>query len=290
MLRNYLKVAFRYLAKHKGYTAINVLGLAVGIACCILIMQFVKSEWSFDRFHSKADRLHRAWLQELYEGQVFTNTVTPLPLAPVLQAGLPDVESTCRVAAMNPLVKYKNNTFTDAVNMVDSNFFKLFDFEIIQGNTANPFPSPTSLIITQSAAKKYFGNEPAIGKNLELQLGDDRVLFTVSGVAKNVVLESSVRFDMLIPFSNARYVWSESTRTKAWSNVAVETYVLLRKGTNTATVNSKIPSLMNPLVAKTYKPGEYTVTLQPMTDIHLNNILPQGNEPVSDPKYSYIMA
>ena len=290
MFKNYLKVALRYLSKHKGYTAINVSGLAVGIACCILIMQFVKSEWSFDRFHSRSGRLHRAWLQEHYEGQVFTNTVTPIPLGPVLQAQLPDVESTCRVAAMSPLIKYNNNTFTDPVNMVDSSFFKLFDFELKQGNARNPFPTANSLIITERAAKKYFGNEPAMGKNLELQLGDDKIVFAVSGVAKNVALESSIQFDMLIPFSNANYLWSEATRTKSWSNVAVETYVLLKDGAAAATANKRIASIMDPLVAKNYKPGEYTVTLQPITDIHLNNVLPQGNQPVSDPKYSYIMA
>ena len=93
MLRNYLKVAFRYLTKHKGYTAINIVGLAVGIACSILIMLFVKSELSFDRFHSKSDKIYRAWLEEHYQGEVFRNTVTPIPLGPVLGAGLPEAEA-----------------------------------------------------------------------------------------------------------------------------------------------------------------------------------------------------
>src|SRR3954447_912499 len=120
MFRNYLKVAFRYLGKHMGYTAINVLGLAVGIASCILIMLFVKSEWSFDRFHSKSERIYRAWLEEHYEGQVFTNTVTPIPLVPVLQAHLPEVEHSTRVAALNTMVRYNNNSFNEPVDMVDS--------------------------------------------------------------------------------------------------------------------------------------------------------------------------
>ena len=94
MFKNYLKVAFRYLANHKGYAFINVLGLSVSVACCILIMLFVKSEWSFDRFHSKEDRIYRAWLEEHYKGEVFTNTTTPLPLVPVLQANLPEIQ-TC---------------------------------------------------------------------------------------------------------------------------------------------------------------------------------------------------
>jgi len=290
MFKNYFKVALRYLSKHKDYTVINVLGLSVGIACCILIMLFVKSEWSFDRFHSKTDRLYRGWLEEHYEGQVFTNTVTPIPLVPVLQSNLPEIESSSRIAALRPVIKYNNNSFTDAVNMVDSSFFNLFDFELKEGSAQNPFATNNSLIITEAAAKKYFGNSSPIGKNLEIQLGNDKVLFTVSALARNPPLESSIQFDMLIPFSNAKYLWGEKTRTSGWSNVSVESYFLLRKGVELRAVQAKIPSIMQPLVSKTYKPGEYKITLQPMTDIHLNNNLPAGNQPVSDPKYSYILA
>lgn len=290
MLKNYLKVAFRYLVNHKGYAFINVLGLGVGVACCILIMLFVKSEWSFDRFHSKSDRIYRAWLEEHYEGQIFINTVTPLPLVPVLQANLPQVQSACRVSAFNILVKYNNNIFNDPVNMVDSSFFKLFDFPLKEGDINNPFPTKNSLIITEKSAKKYFGKEPAVGKNLELQLGDDTVLFTISGVAKNIPLESSIQFDMLVPFSNARHIWSERALTQAWSNVTVESYFLLKQGAKVSAVAARIPPIMQPLVAKGYKPGEYIISMQPLTNIHLNNKLPAGNQPVSDPKYSYILA
>ena len=130
MFRNYLKIAFRYLGKHKGYTTINVLGLAVGIACCILIMLFIKSELSFDRFHAKSDRIYRAWLKEHYQGEIFTNTTTPIPLVPVLQEGLPEVELSCRTAGLNPSVKYNNNIFNDRVTMVDSTFFEIFSFTL----------------------------------------------------------------------------------------------------------------------------------------------------------------
>ncbi len=290
MFRNYLKVAFRYLVNHKGYAIINVLGLSVGVACCILITLFVKSEWSFDRFHSKTDRIYRAWLEEHYQGQVFTNTVTPIPLGPVLQAHLPEVGSTCRVAALNTLVRYNNNTFNDPVNLVDSSFFYLFDFNLKEGDIKNPFPTVNSLIITEKSAKKYFGNSSPIGKTLEMQLGKDTVLFTITGLLKNPPFESSIQFDMLIPFSNAPHLWSERARTKGWSNVTVETYVLLKDKARAKVANAKIPSIMQPLVADNYKPGEYVVRLQPLTDIHLNNKLPAGNQPISDPKYSYIMA
>jgi putative ABC transport system permease protein len=290
MFKNYLKVAIRYLTKHKGYTFINVLGLAVGIAACILIMLFVKSEWSFDRFHSKADRIHRAWLQEHYEGQIITNTVTPLPLAPVLQNNIPEVETTCRIFDFRPLVRYNNNIFTEQVNMVDSTFFNMFDFSAKQVDVKNAFPTANSIIITEASAKKYFGSEPAIGKNIEVQISREWVPFTVAGVVKNVPLESSIQFQMLISFANALRFFSEKGMTQAWSSVSVESYISLKEGSSLAAVNKKIPAVMNPLVAKNYKPGQYLVTLQPITDIHLNNALPAGNQPVSNPKYSTILS
>ena len=290
MIRNYWKVAIRYLAKHKAYSLINILGLAVGIASCILIMLFVKSEWSFDRFHQKSDRIYRAWLEEHYEGQVFTNTVTPVPLSPVLQESLPEMETTCRVFAFNTQVQFGNKSFNDPVNMVDSSFFRMFDFPLVEGSLKDPFPNSRSVILTEDAAKKYFGKESSLGKNLELQLGADKVLFTVSGIARNIPYHSSIQFDLLIPFSNAPYFFSETVRTKAWSNVSLESYFLLKKDARIEDVQSKIPSIMNPLVANNYKPGEYIVSLQPLTDIHLNNKLPAGNQPVSDPKYAYILA
>ena len=290
MLKNYLKVAIRYLGKHKGYTFINVLGLGVGIACCILIALFVKSEWSFDRFHQKSDRLYRAWLEEHYQGEIFRNVVTPIPLGPVLAAGLPEAEATCRVAELRPPVKYNNNTFNDPVFMVDSNFFKLFSFPLVGGSRSNPFPTANSLVISPTAAKRYFGAENPVGKNLELQLGDDKVLFTVTAVMAEAPLESSLRPQMVIPFSNAPYIWSEKTRTSAWSNVSLETYVLLKEGSSVAATNQKIATIMNPLVAKNYKPGEYLVRLQPLADIHFNSTLPDDIEKPSDPKYAYILA
>jgi len=290
MLRNHLKIAIRYLTRHKGYTIINTLGLAVGIACCILIMLFVKSEWSFDRFHSKSNRIYRAWLEEHYQGEIFRNTVTPIPLGPLLQAGLPDAETTCRVGGLTPPVKYDNNTFNDPVSIVDSNFFEVFDFGLVEGDIKNPFPNKNSIVITKTYAKKYFGNASPIGKNLELQLGDDKILFTVSALAKDPPLESSIQFGMLIPFSNAPHIWSERARTKGWSNVVVSTFVLLKNNLPAKGIDKKIASILNPLVAENYKPGEYLMRLQPLKDIHFNSTLPDTVAKPSDPKYSYILA
>ena len=120
MLSHYLKVAFRYLLKYREYTAINILGLAVGISCCVLIMLFVRSEFSYDRFHTKSDRIYRAWQHEKYEDQEFINTVTPLPMAGALQSSFAEVEATCRIYAFNPMIRINANSFSEDARMVDS--------------------------------------------------------------------------------------------------------------------------------------------------------------------------
>ncbi|HMJ47292.1 MAG TPA: ABC transporter permease, partial [Ferruginibacter sp.] len=171
MFKNYLKVALRYLLRNKGYTIINILGLTIGATCCVLIMLFIKSEWSYDTFHNNSGRIYRLWQQEKYEGEDFINTVTPLSSAGVIQATYPEVESTCRVFSFTPIIKIGQASFTDAVRMVDSTFFKVFDFGMPEGNRNDPFPSENSILLTKETAKKYFGKENAIGKNMELQLG-----------------------------------------------------------------------------------------------------------------------
>ena len=290
MLKNYWKVALRYLLRYKGYTAINILGLSVGFTCCTLIMLFVRHEFSYDRWQTKADRICRAWINEKYEGKDFINTVTPSPMGPALQAGLPDVEATCRIYQFNGLVKYAAGGFNESIHMVDANFFQVFDFPLKDGSRQNAFPNDRSIILTEQVAKKYFGEKEALGATLELQLGDEKVPFTVTGITASGPLQSSIRPDILIPFANDTYFWSEKVRTRAWSQVFAETYVLLRKGATTASVEKKLPTLVQQLLGSRYKPGSYNIYLQPLTAIHLDTSLPSGIEPVSNPKYAYILS
>ncbi len=290
MFTNYLKIAFRHLKHHLGYTTINVLGLAIGLSCCILIMLFVKSEWSYDRFHTKSDRIYRAWLKEVYENQEFVNTQTPIPLGPALGDNIPEVEAYCRVMNFTSLVTFKANKFNESINMVDSNFFQFFDFKLLEGNAASVFASPNSIVITQSLANKYFGDQPALGQNFEIQMGDVPVLYTISGISQASPEESSIKFDILMPHANDKLLYSERTRTSGWTSVFEETYVLVKKGMTGLDVEAKIPALAQKISGDDYVPGEYNVYLQPLTDIHLNNKLPQGNQPVSDPAYAYILA
>jgi putative ABC transport system permease protein len=289
MVKNYLKVAIRYLFRHKGYTAINILGLAIGVTCCILIMLFVRSEWSYDKFHSKSDRIYRAWVREHYDDQDdIIDIVTPLPLAGTLRSSFAEVESTCRVFNLNTLVKIGQQSFSEDIRMVDSSFFNIFDFDLVQGSRQNPFPTSNSIILTEATANKYFGRQNSIGKNIEVQLANEKIIFSVAGIVKPAPEESSIKYNALIPFSNDKYLFSPRAM-KAWFNVNPETYVLLRKDANANELQKKFPSMMRQNLGENYKEGGYIVSLQPITKIHLDTNLPAGIEPISNPKYSYIL-
>ena len=288
MLKNYFKTTIRYLLKNKGYTVISIFGLSVGVACCILIMLFVKSEFSFDRFHSKSGRIYRAWQHERYEGQDFINTVTPISMGPVMQSSLTGIEAFCRVNSFNAQVKRSDQSFNENVNMVDPAFFRIFDFRLVSGNPSNPFPAENSVVLTREFAKKYFGKESSIGQTIQIQLGENFIPFVVSGIAENSPIESSIAFDLLISQENAKTMYRPAAM-RSWTNVFNETYFLLSAGISSSSVEKQLPALIKQQLGSDYKEGSFIVHLQPLTDIHLNNSLPAGNLPVSDPKYSYIL-
>lgn len=291
MIRNYLKISFRYLQRNKEYTVINILGLAVSITCCILIMLFVRSELSFDTFHSKADRLYRVWQREKYDGKTSDNVNTPLPLADALESTYSQVEAATRVIAMNPIVKIGQTSFVEKMDIVDPAFFKMFDFKLIEGNKEKPLPLDNSVLLTPVLAKKYFGSRDALGKNIEIQLGDDKVLFTVSGIVQEAPEASSIKYHMLIPYNRMTALHQLSPRVlKNWFNVIGETYVMLKPGINSADLEKKFPLMMKQQLGTDFGKEDFTIHLQPVRNIHLNTSLPAGNEPISDPKYSYVLA
>jgi len=289
MIRNYFKVALRYLMRHKGYSVINILGLAVGIASCLLIMIFVRSEFSYDRFHTNAKNIYRVWQREKADGKEFINTITTLPAGPALQAAFPEVAAACRVNNFQTLVKNGDNSFNENVTMVDPSFFSIFSFELSGADRAKPFPSANSIILTPAMAKKYFGTAAAAGKNIELQLGDEKILFMVAGIAAASPDESSIKYDCLISYDNAKYLF-RPRMFHNWFNIFNETYVLLHDDVSTAALEKKFPAMLKQQLGEDYGKEEYDLHLQAITNIHLNTALPAGNLPTSDPKYSYIIA
>jgi len=288
MLKNNLLIAQRYLLRYKSYTAINVLGLAVGIACCVLIMLFVRSEFSYDRWNSKAARVYRLWQRVKIQDQEFSTAIMPLPAGPQVAANFPAVEASCRVYGYNSVVKSNNTSFNENITMVDTSFFRLFDLSLERGNRERPFPDPHTLLLTPALAKKYFGDRDPLGKKMEVSVGDSLRLFTVAAIVQPAPEESSIRFGLLIPYSNEPSMFSPRMQT-SWFNVFTETYVLLHDGHRAADLERGFPAFLQQQMGKDYTKDGVVLHLQPLTAIHLDASILSANPSTSDPRYSYVL-
>lgn len=288
MFRNYFSVAYRNLIKHKLYAIINVSGLMVSFAFCTLIWLYVKDELSFDRSYTHADQIYRAWVNEDYgPNEQFFNTVTPIPLGPALQTSFPEVKEALRIGSFSSVVKKDDYTQNEVIFYADPSFFEVFDTKVLQGKA--DLSGMQNLILTQSYAIKYFGDHDPIGKTLSIRAGDQFQEFTVTGVVEDPPSNVSLQYEMLMPFEINKYMTSERART-SWYNVSVETYVLLQDQAAIQALEEKLSAMVKQVLGEKYKPGEYTVGLQPLTDIHLNAEFPQGMLAVSDWKYIYILS
>lgn len=290
MLKNYLKIAFRSLWRSKAHSTINVVGLSIGIACCLLISLFVKDELTFDRFHSKADRIYRAYVIEDWGvNQQFIDITTPFPLGPALKDNLPEVELMVRRNNIGTQVRVGDELFSESATIAGADFLEMFDFELVQGEKTDILRDQSAILVTEEYAKRFFGTDEAIGKTVSLLLGEKFEDFTVKGVLKNPPVNSSIQFGMVISDLNYPKLYSEKALTSGWFNITPETFVLLKEGVDPAVLSKKFPSVFKPLIGEDYEKSKYFVGLQPLTKIHLDTSLPAGIAPVSDPKYSYIL-
>jgi putative ABC transport system permease protein len=291
MLQNYLKIALRSLWRNKAHTLINILGLSVGVVCCILFVLFVRDEWTFDQFHSKADRVYRIYVREDWgENQQFFNTITPLPMGPALKENFPEVESYIRITPFGSQLKIGDQQFGEQAVITSEDFFEVFDFQLISGDR-NALHGKNNAVITERIAKKYFGETNPIDQVLSMQIGENFEEYTVKAVTTNTPSNSSIQYDILISDLNLNKLFDEHTLTSAWFNINPETYVLLQEGVKPQQVEAKFPSVFKTILGEEeYKQSKYAPGLQPITDIHLNTNYPVGIAPVSNSNYSYILA
>lgn len=288
MLKNYLVIAYRNLLKHKRYAFINISGLMVSFACCALVWLYVQHELSYDKFYTQADQIYRAWVLEDYgENEQFFNTVTPVPLAEALKNSIPEVEEAVRIGVLNDVVKKDDFSDNEQFVFVDPAFTQLFDTEVVEGEA--DLSELRNVLLSETVAKKYFGDQAAVGELLSIKVGAALAEYKVSGVIKDPPANASFAYHILIPFENSQFVMSERGRT-SWYNVFVETYVLLREDAQAAQAEAKFPDMMRQALGENYQEGEYNVGLQPLTDIHLNLDFPVGAAEVIDPRYIYILS
>jgi len=292
MFKNYLKIAFRALTRSKVHSAINIIGLSLGIAVCILIVLFVKDEWTFDQFHSKAERIYRVYAREDWgENQQFFSTTTPFPMGPTLKENFPEVEYQARLNTLSAQVKIGDDIYNETLSVIGQDFFRVFDFNLIKGDKESVLSKQDNVIISDFLSKRYFGNADPIGKTISIQLGEKFEEFTVAGVSERVPSNSSISFYLAVSDLNFARMYNERTLTSAWFNISPETYVMLREGVDPRSIETKFPALFKTLLGEErYNESKYAPGLQPLTSIHLDTAYPGGLAPVSDPKYSLILA
>ena len=263
MFKNYLKITLRNILNHKGYSLINIAGLAIGMACCLLISIWVLDELSYDRFHEHAEDLYRVEENQHYSGRVFHVTVTPYPLAPALREEIPEIIEAARVVrAGGQLFRYGDKAFIEKnVRAVDPSFLNMFSFPLIQGDPDTALDSPSSLLITEKLAKKYFGTDDAMGKVLSI---NNRIEFTVTGVLRDVPHNSYLQFDILIPY----VVMEKQGRTSdSFRANSILTIVQLQPGIPKQLVDEKILGFIRTKEAE----SRTDLELMPYTRIHLHS-------------------
>ena len=270
MLRNYFKIASRNLIRHKVYSLINVVGLAVGMACAVLIMLWVNYELSYDEFHKNADRLYRVAFTNAQKD--FYGYYEPGPLANYLKDNFPEVEQSTSYSAMSWKVSHDVRGFFCKGGLVDSSFFRMFTFPLEEGNPESVLAGPASIVISRSLAQKLFGHSDPVGQPLTL---NDKPGMVVTGVFSDVPSTSQMQFDFVIPFSNG------PEYTRMWDRKSTQTYVLLRADASPDTMNKKISGVMD-----TFNPTWKNILfLFPMTKSHLYE--PGGGGPIV---YVYIFS
>ena len=196
MLKNYFKIAFRNLWCNKLYSFINISGLAIGIATCLIILLFVNNELGYDRYNKKADRMYRVYFQGNVQGQKMKESTVMPPVAQTLRADFPEVEAATRIRDYGtPKLICDNRSFReDAFAFVDSNFFQVFTLPLIKGDAKTALTEPNSIVITKKLAKKYFGNDDPIGKIISFK--DGKAAYTVTGMIDKVPVNSHFHIEL----------------------------------------------------------------------------------------------
>jgi putative ABC transport system permease protein len=298
MFSNFFKTALRNIFRHKTYVIINILGLAVGFACSLMIFLFVIHELSFDKFNKKYDRIYRLYLEGKMGESEFKGAWTAAPTARAFIEEFPEVEAAVRMGGWDEsLVRIGDRKFIESkIALADSGFFDVFSLDLLEGDPHKALAQPHAVVLTTSQARKYFGNGEAMGQHL--RIGNDSVLFTITGVMQDVPENSHLEFDILISFlTNPR------ANDDFWLSNSFSTYILLREGVPAATVESKIPGIIEKYVGPQVQKilgmdlqafsdsgNKYGIFMQPLSDVHLNTEIAANFKRASDRKYIYIFS
>jgi putative ABC transport system permease protein len=297
MFKNYLKIAMRNFFKHKGFSFINIFGLAVGVACCLMIVLYVFDEISYDRYHEKADQIYRVGIDGFINNIEFHGVITCSPMAKTLVREFPEIEAATRLRNFGfPVFRYEDKVFSEErVFWVDRSFFDIFTVPFIKGDPRTALTEPNTIVLTRSMALKYFSREDPLGKSIN---ADQRRDYLITGVVEDVPHNSHFHYDFLASLSTY-----DDSRSPIWISNNYYTYVLLRKDASPKAFEAKLVELVKKYVGPQIKVaagitldqfyesgGKWGYFIQPLTDIHLHSHLEFEVEPNGDIAYVYIFS
>jgi putative ABC transport system permease protein len=272
MIKNYLRVAFRNLWRHKGFSLLNTIGLTVGMTAFFLIFLYVCFELSYDSMHSKADRIYRIVSDVRTPTETLHYSSPPLPAPIHMPAELPEVQSTVRISLSDDWMVIRGDQVfkQDDVATADSTFFEIFDFPLLKGNPHTALKEPFSIVLTETTARKFFGSVDPMGRSLTLSR--DKFQATVTGVMKDLPENSHMKISMMISTTT----FSQKLDTsfdKGWDNYGWSAYLLLRPGTNAARLEAKFPAFMEKMDGKDMRRRQMipTLLLEPVRDVYLRS-------------------
>ncbi|MET3126049.1 putative ABC transport system permease protein [Arcicella rosea] len=294
MLQNYFKIAIRNLQRNKVFSLINIAGLSIGLACCMLIVLYTKDEISYDRFHKNVNQIYRITSTETApDGKVQKFGITGMMPGPAFKAQLPEIENYVRLQGESYNIKKGNDILVQDALKVDSSFFSIFTFDFIEGSAKTALKDPQSVVISEEVAEKYFGKESALGKTLSINYEDKFQPFTVAGVTKKSPQNSSIKIDLLMPFHR------EKSHDDQWINFYLNTFVTLKPLANPKALEAKFANIYareakgQLIEAKEKWNFQNTIQygLQPFLEVHLSTDFRAANglKDESNPMYSYVL-
>ncbi|GHM98747.1 ABC transporter permease [Cytophagales bacterium WSM2-2] len=302
MFKNYFTVALRNLVKHKFFSVINIFGLTVGIASCLLIFIYVTDEVSYDKFHVNAENIYRIGLHGKIAGQEIYTTNSSLPLGPAMRNEIPGVESMTRVDPFGRTgVIFRNGekVFTEKdICYADSNFFKFFSFRLKEGDAETALNEPNAVVISQTLADKYFDGQ-AFGKTLVI--GNDKKAFKVTGISDVVPANSHLQFNAILSYNTILRDSSQSFN--GWTSNSMYTYIQKSPLTKPEEINRKLENMVEKYVGKELEQGLgikfaefrkgggiYSYEIYPLTNSHLHAYAPDDMQPAGNITYVYIFS
>ncbi|MBA4144332.1 MAG: macrolide ABC transporter permease [Cytophaga sp.] len=291
MLSNYFKIAFRTLLRFKGYAAINLFGLALGLATGISIMIYVLDEISYDQFHAKGDRLYRVntVFASSSDDKGSANETNGWPIGKILEKDFPEVEAVLYTRSASFLtINYEGSRIQQKMHFVTPEFFSMFSFPLLKGNAQKALNDPYSVVISEDMEKKFFAGTDALNKTLIM---GDSLNFVVTGVMANIPANSHIQSDMLVSFSTYEKLNPDFSFDTGWGNINMRNYVLLKEGTDYPAFAAKAKTIYMDRAAAMLKDWGVSayVTFEPMEDIYLSSKSGNGMGPLGSSDRLYLL-